>query len=376
MRILITGGGGFIGSALSRALLERGHEVTILDPLSPQIHGDLPAYEPVPGTVLRRLDVRSLRHSPDLLEGVDVVFHLAAETGTGQSMYRIADYVDVNEMGTAALLEAIAQASSRPRRLILASSRSIYGEGAYVAPSRPDHLIQPAARSHAQLQQHQWDFTDDKGETLVPVPTPEHLPPRPASVYAATKMAQEMLVSSACPGLGVTASILRFQNVYGEGQSLQNPYTGVLSILFNRARQGLEINVYEDGRESRDFVHISDIVAALLLVMEADTPSGAVYNVGSGVPTSLLELAQTLTGLAGFSAPIRVSGDFRVGDIRHCYADLTAIQRDLGFEPAVSFSAGLERFIGWARHQPAYQDKSEIAAEELRSRGLASGPAK
>ncbi|WP_323014485.1 NAD-dependent epimerase/dehydratase family protein, partial [Devosia sp.] len=336
MRILITGGGGFIGSALSRALLARGHEVVILDPLSPQIHGDLPTYEPVPGTVLRRRDVRSLRHSPELLDGVEVVFHLAAETGTGQSMYRIADYVDVNEMGTAALLEAIAQAPSRPRRLILASSRSIYGEGAYVAPSRPDRLIQPAARSQAQLQKGQWDFTDETGETLEPVPTPEHLPPRPASVYAATKMAQEMLVSSACPGLGVTASILRFQNVYGEGQSLQNPYTGVLSILFNRARQGLEINVYEDGKESRDFVHISDIVAALLLVMEADTPSGAVYNVGSGVPTSLLELAQTLTGLAGFSAPIRVSGDFRVGDIRHCYADLTAIRRDLGFEPAVS----------------------------------------
>jgi len=375
MRILITGGGGFIGTALSRALVERGHGVVILDHLSPQIHGELPAYIPVEGTTLVRRDVRSIRHSAELVEGIDVVFHLAAETGTGQSMYRVADYVDVNEMGTAALLEAISRASSKPSKLILASSRSIYGEGAYVAPSRPDYLIQPSARTHEQLASGRWDFTSEDGEALVPIATPEHLPPRPSSVYAATKMSQEMLVATACGGLGVRAAILRFQNVYGEGQSLQNPYTGVLSILFNRARQGLEINVYEDGRESRDFVHINDIVAALLLAMEADTPHAAVYNVGSGVPTTLLELAESLSAKTGFSAPIRISGDFRVGDIRHCYADLAAIRRDMGFEPAITFSDGLQRFIDWAGTQPAYRDKSDIASAELRARGLASGSA-
>lgn len=370
MRAFISGGAGFIGTKLARRLIAEGHDVLLVDSLSPQIHGEVPDYQPPEGARFIRLDIRRLAERSELLQGVDVVFHLAAETGTGQSMYQIADYVDVNAMGTAALLEAIARLEKRPSRLILASSRSIYGEGAYEAPSRPGKFLHPRSRSREQLAAGQWDFRDD-GETLRPVATPEAFTAKPSSVYAATKMAQELLVTSSCDSLGVTPILLRFQNVYGEGQSLRNPYTGVISIFFNRARQGLEINVYEDGKESRDFVHVDDVVGALMLATQADAPAGACYNVGSGVPTSLLDLANKLIAISGANAPLRISGDYRLGDIRHCFADMEAIRHDFGFVPTIDLQAGLERFVSWAATQPAYQDLSAKAAAELRERGLA-----
>lgn len=370
MKALITGGAGFIGTKLARRLIAEEHDVLLIDSLSAQIHGDIPDYQPPEGASFKRLDVRRLADRAEWLEGTDVVFHLAAETGTGQSMYQIADYVDVNAMGTAALLEALARLERRPSRLILASSRSIYGEGAYEAPSRPGALLHPRGRSREQLAEGQWDFRDG-GETLRPVATPENFAAKPSSVYAATKMAQELLVTASCDSLGIKPVLLRFQNVYGEGQSLRNPYTGVISIFFNRARQGLEINVYEDGQESRDFVHVDDVVGALVLSMHADTPAGACYNVGSGISTSLLDLANTLVSMSGACAPIRISGDYRLGDIRHCFADMTAIRRDLGFVPSLELRSGLDRFVTWAKSQPEYQDLSDKAAAELRERGLA-----
>lgn len=370
MKAIITGGAGFIGTKLARRLIAEGHDVLLIDNLSAQIHGDVPDYQPPEGASFRRLDVRRLADRSDWLEGADVVFHLAAETGTGQSMYQIADYVDVNAMGTAAVLEALAGLERRPARLVLASSRSIYGEGAYEAPSRPGTLLHPNGRSREQLAAGQWDFSQD-GETLRPVATPETFAAKPSSVYAATKMAQELLVTATCDALGIKPVMLRFQNVFGEGQSLRNPYTGVISIFFNRARQGLEINVYEDGLESRDFVHVDDVVGALVLSMYADMASGACYNVGSGKPTSLLDLANTLVSLSEVKAPVRVSGDYRLGDIRHCFADMTAIRRDLGFAPELDLRSGLERFVAWAKTQPEYQDLSDRAAAELRERGLA-----
>jgi dTDP-L-rhamnose 4-epimerase len=373
MRILITGGGGFIGTVLTKRLLEDGHEVRIVDPLTPQIHGEIPSFETVVGAEFVRSDIRAIRERPELLSGIDVVYHLAAETGTGQSMYQIGNYVDVNEMGTARLLEAIAAQSRRPKKLILSSSRAIYGEGAYRPVARPGEIVHPGTRSKTQLDRHLWEPTDEGGSILFPIPTPETLAPRPGSVYAATKIAQEYLVSTACEGLGVEATILRFQNVYGEGQSLQNPYTGVLSIFFNRARQGLELNIYEDGQESRDFVHVSDVCESLVLSLRPGRPTGRIYNVGSGKPTSLLEMAHALLEVSGFSTSIRVSGDFRVGDIRHCYADLTRIGADLGFAPAVDFREGLGRFVAWAKAQHIYVDRSEQAICELRQRGLANG---
>lgn len=370
MKILITGGLGFIGSALGRRLIADGHDVVAMDSLTEQIHGSIPQTVLPEGLQFIRQDIRSIGRFPEIVEGCDVIYHLAAETGTAQSMYRIRDYVDVNECGTAALLEAIASSKSRPRRVILASSRSVYGEGAYVSASQPDKIIQPAPRSKEQLDARIWDPLDENRQAMTAVATPESLPFAPGSVYAATKASQELLISVAADALGFEPVIFRFQNVYGEGQSLQNPYTGIISIFFNRARQGLGIAIYEDGLESRDFVHIDDIVDGLVAAAEAIIPQGAVLNLGSGTPTSVMELAQTLLATSGFDVPITVTGQFRVGDIRHCYADLSMAERVIGFNPKISLDEGLRRFCAWAASQPVHIDKSDKAMAELRSRNL------
>ncbi len=372
MKILITGGLGFIGAALARRLIKSGHDIVLVDNLSVQIHGVAPAISPPSEAAFVRLDIRQLPDRPDLLEGCDAVFHLAAETGTAQSMYRIADYVSVNELGTATLLEAMAKCSNRPKHVILASSRSVYGEGAYEPQARPGSIVQPPPRSKEQLAAGQWDHRDADGSQLRPVPTPEDLPFAPGSVYAATKAAQELLVRSASEALGYRSTIFRLQNVYGEGQSLKNPYTGIISIFFNRARQGREIPIYEDGLESRDFVHVSDVTRALEIALEAGMPSGQVINLGSGQGTSVLELAKELLAASGLDAAVRVTGQFRVGDIRHCFADLAAAGHLLGYSPKVSLSEGLGRFCAWASTQPVHEDRLDQATVELRKHGLAN----
>jgi dTDP-L-rhamnose 4-epimerase len=368
MKTLITGGLGFIGQALARRLVGEGHEVVLLDTLSPQIHGELPCIEAPAGTTVVRADVVELASRSDLLEGCDVVFHLAAETGTAQSMYRIGHYVKVNELGTAALLEAIAGCSRRPRRLVLASSRSVYGEGAY--RTKDGRLVQPDPRTSSRLQACLWEHADADGAELQAIPTPESLPFAPGSVYAATKASQELLVRSASQALGLKCVILRFQNVYGEGQSLLNPYTGIISIFFNRARQGLRIPIYEDGRESRDFVHVSDVVAALSVAKEAGVRDGLVVNVGAGQPTSVAELARVLLEVSGFDVPVEVTSQYRLGDIRHCFADLTQLREEFGLVPQVSLAQGLARFCEWAHGQPVHVDRLETATDELRRKGL------
>lgn len=370
MKIMVTGGLGFIGQALGRRLQGLGHEVVLVDSLTPQIHGALPAAVPPEGTAFVRLDVRDLARQPELMDGCEAVYHLAAETGTAQSMYRVQDYVSVNELGTAALIEAIAAVERRPRRVILASSRSVYGEGAYVAPGRPDVVIQPMPRTPEQLAANRWEPVGPDGAALEAVPTPESLPFLPGSIYAATKASQELLLRAAGPALGFKPVIFRFQNVYGEGQSLQNPYTGIISIFFNRARQGMEIPVYEDGLESRDFIHVDDIVDGLVAALDADLPDGATMNLGAGAPTSVLDLVGQLLSSGGFDVPVRVTGQYRVGDIRHCFADLTQARQLLGFEPKVSLADGLSRFCAWAGSQPAHEDKLDQAAAELRARKL------
>ncbi len=372
MKILITGGLGFIGSSLAKRLLGAGHDVVLIDSLSSQIHGAIPNVVVPDGATFARADVRDLPRHANLVEGCDAVFHLAAETGTAQSMYRIQDYVGVNEMGTAALLEAIASCSVRPKRVVLASSRSVYGEGAYVANDRPDIIVQPAPRTKDMLVSGQWEPLGPDGEMLRAVPTSETLPFAPGSVYAATKASQELLLKSAGEALGFKPVILRFQNVYGEGQSLQNPYTGIISIFFNRARQGMDIPIYEDGLESRDFIHIDDIVDGLMAALVADVPDGATINLGAGVPTTVMELAQQLLLSAKLDVPVKVTGQYRIGDIRHCYADLTQAKHQLGFEVKVSLAEGLGRFCHWAQSQPVHEDQLEKAAAELRERKLMS----
>lgn len=371
MKIALTGGAGFIGTALARRLVQSGHEVVALDNLSPQIHGDVPAFTPVDGVTYERLDVRDLHETASALEGCAVVYHLAAETGTAQSMYRIRDYVGANEMGTASLLEALTTCSKRPTRIILASSRSVYGEGAYAPMGDPAHIVQPPTRDAAQLARHEWELVDTQGRPLVAVPTPETLPFAPSSVYAATKAAQELLLLSACHALDIRPVIFRFQNVYGEGQSLQNPYTGIISIFYNRARQGMDIPIYEDGLESRDFIHIDDIVEGLVRALDADLPYGATANLGAGQPTTVTELADALIAASGHHVPTRLTAQYRVGDIRHCFADITRAREWLGWTPQVSLAEGLGRFCAWAKTQPVYEDGSKRAMAELQSRNLA-----
>jgi dTDP-L-rhamnose 4-epimerase len=364
----ITGGLGFIGLSLAGRLQSQGHEVRIIDNLSAQIHGALPAVSVPDGVSVLRHDVRDLASHAEALEGVDAVFHLAAETGTAQSMYRISHYVGVNDGGTAALLEAIARCTRRPGQVVLASSRAVYGEGAY---RRDDgSVVQPPPRTRAQLAARRWEHVDSDGRELRSVPTEESVSFSPGSIYAATKAAQEMLVSAGSAALGLRSTILRFQNVYGEGQSLRNPYTGIISIFYNRARQGLPISIFEDGLESRDFVHVDDVVEALFRSVSCDLPASAIINVGSGVATAVHELAARLIRIAGFNVPLEVSAEFRVGDIRHCTADLARLESLLGLRPTVSLEDGLARFCRWAALQPVHKDDSERASAELRRAGL------
>ncbi len=371
MKILVTGGAGFIGSWLVDSLLKDGHAVTVIDNLSPQIHGALPQPD-VPwlrsGQVeFIRADVRDRTVMDEILGRVEAVVHLAAETGTGQSMYQIAHYYDVNQQATAALFEAIGTRHRHINRVILASSRSIYGEGAY---RLGDKLIVPAPRETARMQTGNFEPAGPNGETLELVATPEDVTPRPASVYAATKLANETLGQIFADAYGTTVVALRFQNVYGERQSLRNPYTGILSIFSNRMRQGLPINIFEDGLESRDFVHVSDIVRAIGLALEQPLAGFHALNVGSGVPTSVMAVAETLRDLLGSTSKLAVSGDFRAGDIRHCYADLNRVREVLGFEPSLSVEQGLARFCEWVLTQPVLEDRSEKAMSELARLGL------
>lgn len=373
MQIAITGGMGFIGLALARRLLADGHGVMLIDSLSPQIHGELPLVDLPAGAGVRRVDLREVHDRPELFAGTDVVFHLAAETGTAQSMYRIRDYVGVNELGTAALLESLAALDRRPARIVLASSRSVYGEGAWIDPARPDVILQPDPRTPEALAAGRWDPFGAQGQPLVPVPTPESLPFAPGSVYAATKASQELLLRAAAPALGIKPVIFRFQNVYGEGQSLRNPYTGIISIFFNRMRQGIEIPIYEDGRESRDFIHVDDVVEGLVRSMTADLPDGLVMNLGAGHGTSVTALVDRLLAAAGCRVPVKVTGEYRVGDIRHGFADIALARQWLGFAPRVTLEEGLARFCAWAAAQPAYEDRLDAAMAELRARNLAAG---
>jgi dTDP-L-rhamnose 4-epimerase len=370
MKIAITGGLGFIGQHLSSRLLANGHDVLLIDSLSSQIHGELPEVSAPKGATVVRMDVCQIAERYDLIDGADIVFHLASETGTAQSMYNMSQYTHVNCGGTAALLEAIAKCTKRPKQIILGSSRSVYGEGAYTLSDDHGVMVSAVVRSRDAMDDGRWEPIDEAGRSLVPIPTPENFPFAPGSIYAATKAAQELLLISSSVALGIKVTIFRFQNVYGEGQSLRNPYTGIISIFFNRARQGLRIPVYEDGLETRDFVHINDVVDALTGTLETSLPNGIIMNVGSGIPTTIIQLAQTLLNVSSFDVPIEITSQYRVGDIRHCFADLTQVKKYIGFTPKVSLAEGLNGFCNWAMTQPIHEDMSTRAEAELKERGL------
>lgn len=373
-RVLITGGAGFIGSRLSLRLLDEGYRVSVLDSLSPQIHGDQPSESPLLKSIIGKVDflqgdVTSREDLLKVLPGIDTVVHLAAETGTGQSMYAIRRYADVNVGGTALLLDLIANERFPVRRLVVASSRAVYGEGKYRCAAHS--IFYPAARSDEDMAQGRFDHTCPVcARPLQMVPTDEASAVQPSSVYGVTKLTQEQLVLSVGKALGVSALAFRYQNVYGPGQSLSNPYTGILSIFSTRIRQGNPVNIFEDGKESRDFVYIDDVVDATVRGIEHPEPLVEVFNVGSGVATDVLSLANTLRRYLGGESKIAVSGQFRAGDIRHNVADLGKVSRVLGFKPRVSFDNGLRRFVDWVRGERVEEDRYEESLNELRAKGL------
>jgi dTDP-L-rhamnose 4-epimerase len=359
--ILITGGAGFIGSHLADELLARGYAVRVLDDLTPQVHADggRPEYLD-PEVELLVGDVRDADAVARAVEDVEAVVHLAARVGVGQSMYEAADYTDVNARGTAVLLEAL---TGRPiRRLLVASSMSVYGEGLYRAPDGT--LVDGVERTPEQLERGEWELGD-----LEPVPTPETRQPALASVYAVTKHTQERLclVFGAAYDIPVTA--LRLFNTYGPRQALSNPYTGVLAIFASRLLNGRPPLVFEDGRQRRDFVSVSDVAHAFRLALESDSPGGEVLNVGSGESVTVLDVAEKLAEVLGVDIPPQPLGRRRAGDVRHCFADVTRAREVLGYEPQVPFETGLRELAEWLPGRVAV-DRVDAATEELSSRGL------
>ncbi|MBT4792553.1 MAG: NAD-dependent epimerase/dehydratase family protein [Halobacteriovoraceae bacterium] len=374
-KILITGGLGFIAQHLTQDLLDNDYEVVLYDNLSPQVHGPIPHINfkclDHENVEFIRGDVRSYKDLLKAMNGVDCIIHLASETGTGQSMYEITKYNDVNTLGTANLLEILTNEKHNIQKLILSSSRAIYGEGSYHCDKCG--TVSPSSRSSTQLQAKKWTPTCPTCDAnITAIATKEDSNILPASIYAATKFAQEDLVRITCTSLGIDAITFRFQNVYGEGQSLQNPYTGILSIFSTRIRRNMDLPIYEDGAESRDFIHVSDIAKAVRLGVQSKLKGYNVYNVGSGHGISVLDIAQKLVQVFKGNITPHISGEYRLGDIRHCYADLTRIKKDLEFSPQVSIDEGLERFAKWVLAEPLPEDKLDLATKELKEKGLMS----
>jgi dTDP-L-rhamnose 4-epimerase len=368
-RVLITGGAGFIGSFVAEHFLAAGSEVRILDNLDPQVHAHgAPAHVP-PGAEFRCGDVRDRRAVAAALEGVDVVVHCAAAVGVAQSLYRVADYVDTNVRGTGVLLELICERSSRVDKLVVPTSMTGYGEGVYRRPS-DGALVRVELRRDEDVETHGWEPVDPTtGEVLEPAPTPETAELKARNVYALTKRTQEDLALSLGEVYGFPVTCLRLFNVYGPRQSLSNPYTGVLAIFLSRLLSGSRPAVYEDGRQTRDFVSVHDVVRAVALALERSDARSAVFNVGSGVARTIADVARDLARILGSDLEPEVSGRFRTGDVRHCYADLERSRALLRYEPREDWLGSLAEVVRWSRSAPV-ADRFEQADGELRARGL------
>lgn len=373
--ILVTGGAGFIGSNVALKLLDKGYNVTVLDNLSKQIHGEdpektSPLYLSIKDKVnFIKGSVASREDWLKVLDGQDAVIHLAAETGTGQSMYEIEKYVDTNIGGTALLLDILTNTKNHVKRVLVAESRAIYGEGKYHCQKCGD--VYPLDRCDEDMSKGDFECKCPKcGGEVELVATTEDSAIHPSSVYGIAKQVQGQLVHLVCPTIGVEPVSFRYQNVYGPGQSLSNPYTGILSIFSTRIKNGNGINIFEDGKETRDFVYIDDVVDATILGLEVPEANGHVFNVGTGIATDVLTVANTLCEKYGIKVPITVSGNYRLGDIRHNFADISLARNILGFEPKWSFADGIAQFCKWVDKQEVQEDKYEASIEEMKSKGL------
>ena len=374
MKALISGGAGFIGSNLALKLLKKGYEVVILDNLSKQIHGENPDESYTYNLIKDKCkvivgDVTNFNDWEKALEGVDIVVHLAAETGTGQSMYEINKYVDINIGGTAKLMEIISNDRKQVKKVIVAASRAVYGEGKFECSEHG--IVYPESRKDADMSQGDFEVKCPICNRNVELlPTDEDSKLHPTSVYGYTKKSQEELCMIVGKSIELPVVAFRFQNVYGPGQSLKNPYTGILSIFSTSIKNGNNLNIFEDGLETRDFVYIEDVTDAVILAMESDKADFNSLNVGSGEKTDVMTVANTLKEKYKSDIDIKVSGNYRLGDIRHNIGDLNKIQSLLGYEPKVKFTEGISNFVDWVEKQNVECDNYEASIEEMKKKGL------
>lgn len=370
---MITGGAGFIGQHLTERLLNVGQNLFIIDNFTPQVHGQLPDFRQIKRgdnvTVVRRPldDIEALQ---DYIAQTDILIHLAAETGTGQSQYELTNYYNTNVLSTAKLLQAFAKnKNNRLKKVILSSSRSVYGEGGYINTKTGAEFF-PSSRLMDDLLAGQWDFKDSSGSLLTARGAKETDPISVSSIYAATKFAQEQMIEVFCKSIAIKYYIFRFQNVYGPGQSLINPYTGILSIFSNLMRQGKPISIFEDGEETRDFVFVSDVVEFLVRAINEKTVASGVYNLGSGKSTSINTIADLLKKYYKPGSEIIHTKEFRVGDIRNNFSDNTKLIGAFGEFDFTSIDEGIQRFLNWVDTQPIFKSQISVANEELEKRNL------
>lgn len=366
-RVVVTGGAGFIGSHLVDSLLEKGHDVVIYDNLEPQVHKIIPEYLNKNAEFVRA-DARDKDALRSALRDAEVVFHQAAAVGIGQSMYQVEKYMDVNTLATAKLLNILVNEDHDVKKLVVASSMSIYGEGAYQCDDCG--VVYPTLRSDDQLKRDQWEMTCPRCHKVVrPIPTDENKPLNPTSVYAISKRDQEEMSLVIGKAYGIPTVALRYFNVYGPRQSLNNPYTGVCAIFSSRIKNNNPPTIFEDGLQTRDFISVHDVVQANLLSMEKSSANYEAFNVGTEKAISISDIAATLSEMYDCNLKAEIVNKYRSGDIRHCVADTSKIRNMLGFEPMVPFDDGISELVEWGEAQKS-EDRSDMAYEELKEKGL------
>ena len=371
--ILISGGAGFIGSHLALKLKSCGYKVTVLDNLSNQIHGEDPEtdsylFQKILGEIeFIKGDVTKKEDWEKAISGKDVIIHLAAETGTGQSMYEISNYVKTNILGTSQMMEVLMSEKHQVKKIILASTRAVYGEGKYADVEGNFHCPKP--RNVKEMSDGNFEIFNDN-EILKAIATDENSEIHPTSIYGITKQNQEQILQAICPTIDISSTIFRFQNVYGEGQSLKNSYTGILSIFSTQILSGEDLQIFEDGKESRDLIHIDDVVEAIKLSLENEKANDEIYNVGTGISKSVVEVAENLIQNYQKDTAVKITGKFRIGDIRHNFADISKIKKDLNFQPKISFEEGLKRFTDWVLTQKLEVSNFQRSLDEMETKGF------